>query len=337
MEMWRSMSMSDVYDPLLSVWSLSHNVITAFTQAVGIRAASRPPGLLRPGKLGQTLPRLIGFRRIQTNVRNGTVAALGVIALSIARGRSVVFAQGGGRQPSDYEHAIDYVQARISAAHVMASLSLPAAYPAIRIQTPAAAAGWYTNGGVQLTAPIKPVLALGADRVVAVATEPLLGRPSEPEATQRRKKPDVEDMLSVILGDVMADRLAQDVYEMAQRNVLINSALGGSESEPIGRPVPFLLVAPRDRGTIGLATSRILRTRFGGLSSLIREPDSALLFRVFPADGPRGGQLMSNLFFDPDLIAELIGLGHQDALRAMSTRGVEPWKLDPDLRGGPGR
>ena len=87
----------------------------------------------------------------------------------------MVFHAGAGRPSPDDWRGIDYAHARLDAEHVRASAASPAAFRPVPVTTPASARGWYFDGGTRLNTPIKPALALGANRIIVVglnATRP---------------------------------------------------------------------------------------------------------------------------------------------------------------------
>jgi predicted acylesterase/phospholipase RssA len=49
---------------------------------------------------------------------------------------------------------------------------MPLLFPAVEVERPRAAADWHVDGGVRLNSPIKPALAMGAERVLVVAAAP---------------------------------------------------------------------------------------------------------------------------------------------------------------------
>ena len=122
-------------------------------------------GLLDSSPLRGTLERLVDFKRIARNVEGGALTAAAVVATAYATTRSMVFHHGGPAVALDSMRAIDYAATTLAPEHVLASAAIPGAFPAVEIRRPRAAAGWYSDGGVRLNAPLAPALALGAGRV----------------------------------------------------------------------------------------------------------------------------------------------------------------------------
>src|SRR5436305_1584226 len=81
----------------------------------------------------------------------------------------------------------DVVAGEIDGDHVRASAAIPALFPAVEVERPGDAAGWYFDGGTRLNTPIKPALALGAQRLIVVGLNSLSRAPT------RDRRPDLFD------------------------------------------------------------------------------------------------------------------------------------------------
>src|SRR5205814_3300521 len=103
---------------------------------------------------------------------------------------------------------------RIGEQHVRASAAIPTVFPAVRVGTPQSARGWYFDGGTRLNTPIKPALALQADRVVVIALNSLRGGGG-------RGRPDALDGASQLVQAVLVDPLVHDVQTLATPNMTI--------------------------------------------------------------------------------------------------------------------
>jgi NTE family protein len=316
-DVWRTMEYGDVLRPLLSVGELGR-LVRYLADVVGLPVPD-VPSLLDAVPLAATLERLISFEQLAYNVAAGRLSSAAVVATSYASSRSVVFHHGGLTPPADAARAIDYAATALSAVHVRASAAIPALFGAVEVTEPPAAAGWYGDGGTRLNAPLKPALALGANRVVVIALNS-----SRTPTGLVAGRPDVVDGVAQLLQTVLADDLAEDVATLAQ----INETLAAGSVAATRRRIPYILVAPEDRFAIGRLAMRVYERRYAGVRSLVRSPDVALLGRII--DGSRNpvhGELLSYLFFAREFIDELIKLGRRDAERWLAAPHDEgPWQ-----------
>ena len=99
---------------------------------------------------------------VQYNIDRGRLKALAISTTSYSTGASVTWLQGPDIKTWKRPKRMTQV-ATITVEHIMASAALPLLFPAIRLED-----GWYGDGGIRLTAPLSPVLHLGARRILAM-------------------------------------------------------------------------------------------------------------------------------------------------------------------------
>jgi NTE family protein len=318
LEMWRELRWGDAFRPLASPSELGR-LLGAAAMLAGLPGADLS-GLLDPSPLRGTLERLVCFEQLASNVKDGTLTAAAVVATACATTRSVVFHHGGPALKPDLVRAIDYVATALAPEHVLASAAIPAAFPAVEIRGPRAAAGWYSDGGVRLNAPLKPALALGAERVIVIG----LNSSSTPGHASAR--PDAIDGVAQLLQVVLADQLADDVATLATVNETLapaGSSAGGGERARgrRRRTVPYIFIAPSDRLEIGRLAREVYKRRYAGIRGLVRDTDLALIGRFVNAERSAiHGELLSYLFLAREFLDELIALGRRDAERWLQAR-----------------
>ena len=310
-EMWRELRWGDALRPLVSPSELGR-LLGAGAMLAGLPGADLS-GLLDSSPLRDTLGRLVAFEQIARNVKGGGLTATAVVATAYATTRSVVFHHGGPALGLDSMHAIEYVATPIAAEHVLASAAIPGAFPAVEIQRPRAAAGWYSDGGVRLNAPLVPALALGADRVVAIGLNSSVTR-ARPLA-----RPDAIDGVAQLLQVALADQLAGNVATLAAVNETLPAGSAAS-SAGAGRRrrgrIPYIFIAPDDRLEIGRLAREIYKRHYAGIGGLVRDTNLALFGRIVNAERSAiHGELLSYLFLAREFIDELIALGRRDAER----------------------
>jgi NTE family protein len=333
---WEEVAYDDVLRSLVRPEEVAHALrqLADFVGIPGVRSWS----LLDPSPLRATLKRLIPFARIRRNVSAGALSAAAVVATSAATGRSVVFHEGGGRPKRDRRRGIEYVRAQVGIDHVRASAAIPGVFPAVKVMTPASAEGWYFDGGTHLNTPIKPALALGADRVIVIALNSLA---SEPLGSGRPNRPDAYDGVSQLFQALLVDPLVHDVHTLTTINQTVSEQPAADEKSAADyqgarkRRIPYMLVAPQSRNAIGEVASSVYREHYSGLGGAARSADLALLGHALDAGlSPIRGELFSYLFFAPEFARGLLELGRADARRWLSRRHDDgPWRLRP-LPGG---
>jgi len=333
-EMWEELTWGDALRPLVSPWELGR-LVSGAAMLAGLPGADLP-GLLDSSPLRATLERLVAFKRIAGNVADGTLTAAAVVATAYATTRSVVFHHGGPVIGPDSVRAIDYFATPLAPEHVLASAAIPGAFPAVEVRRPRAASGWYGDGGVRLNAPLKPALALGADRVVVI------GLNSSRSSATRSVRPDAVDGVAQLLQVVLADQLADDVATLAAVNETLaaagGSAGGGVAAGRSRRTIPYIFIAPSDRFVIGRLARDVYDRHYAGIRSLARDSNLALLGRIVNAKRSAiHGELLSYLFLAREFIDELITLGRCDAKRWLDARhDAGLWQVGQLTAGGTG-
>lgn len=319
LQLWRGVARDGVFRPLLT--SLPGVGVRYLARLVGI-GDTPVTSVLDPAPLRRTLAAFDAWPALHRNIDRGRVRSVAVITTATGRHRTEVFVESRARRvpPEDAERRISYRRARLSAEHVMASAAIPVAFPPVRLSDDEGSAGdWYLDGGVRLNAPIKPALALGAERLVVVATHPLASEP-DPHRLDPRA-PDLFGAFASVITSALVDRMVEDVRALDRVNRLLGAGAAGTAY----RPVPYLFVGPERSGVIPELAEAALHA-YRGVESL-RDPDIALLDRVIGGTGSTHGELLSYLLFEPAFVDALIAAGRRDAEATLAARGDDPWQL----------
>jgi NTE family protein len=325
-QLWRDVRYGDVLGPLLSARDLGLGLRFGL-EFLGIRVGSTP-GLLDSAPLADTIKARVSFGKLAENVRSGVIEAAGVAATSYQSGRSVVFYDGPASPPGDDKRAIDYARTRLAGVHVRASAAIEALFPAVQVTEPAGMGGWYGDGGTSLNTPLKPALALGADRLIVIGLNSIAGSPR----TAARRPADLFDGAAQAVQALLADQLAGDVATLATINQIVAAGRSGAQDARTGdgyRVIPYIFVAPRERFAVGQLASTVYRRYYAGLRGLRRAPDLAVLGRLLDAArNPARGELFSYVFFAPEFAAALIEQGRHDAQRWLAQDHHDgPWRV----------
>jgi NTE family protein len=312
---WHKLTWTDSLEPIGAVGDepVRRRLLA---QLLGVRRP-RVHGLLDPTPLEMTLERIVDFDQLARNVADGALATVAVATTSALTGRTVVFHAGGESPEHDAVRQIDYVATRLDGSHVRASGAIPTLFPAVHVDMPERARGWYFDGGTRLNTPIKPALELGAERVVVIGLNSIAAAPEQLAGPHR---PDLFEASAQVMQALIVDRLADDIRELAAEN-----APNGDGDKVI----PYVFVAPRERDEIGAIAARVWNEKYSGLRGLGRDRDLSLLGRfVAGGDDAAHGELLSFLLFSPEFARELIELGQRHA-RDWLADNPDVWRTGP--------
>lgn len=330
LDRWRAVSVSEVYrSPLITLPGVAAHAIGQLLRLRGVRLTR----VLDTAPLRCAVQKAIDVQGLRHNI-----AELGLTLAAVTTcgndDRTVVFVDREDGVPvpaADDERPLDYVEVRMQPDHVFASCAIPMLFPAVRVFKPSGAPGWYLDGRLRLSAPLKPAIALGADAMVVVGAQPLCDTTTTPQAGGLA--PDVDDVLVEFVDSVLAGRMVEDLRTLDKVNALL--ADGGRVITATGRlrkKIPYVFVGPEHSYTLGRLALEILHGKpryFGALPQRLRQFELRLIARALEGDGPRRGGLVSHFYFDPEFIRACIELGQRDA-RALFD-GVSatevPWRV----------
>ena len=329
---WREIRMGLVVRPIVSLQA-SLTALRYAGEVLGVPGVNLE-GMLDPTPLGRTLDRWIDWEALHDNVEEGRLDAVGVVATAVATATSVVFVEGRTQGELFESHDIHYVPTTLSSEHVRASAAIPVLFPAVSVERPESARGWYYDGGTRLNTPIKPVLDFGVDRVVISATHSV-GRVEHAPWQDPKNAPDVADGAVQLLLATMADPLIVDVRMLGKINLIVGDEAGTEATrrnrERHGKApykqVPYILVTPPHRDSVGDAAAEVFHARYAGLKGL-RSPNVALLGRLVGGVTEPHGELLSYFFFENHYAERLIEMGRADAERRLGRDG-ELWGSGP--------
>lgn len=330
LDTWRHVGRENVIKPIIS--SGLRAGFSYLAQLFGLGAPLT--GILDTSPLAQLLEHRLDWAQLHRNTAAQRVV-VAVAATACNNSRSVVFVEGAGEAifpAPDFNRSLDYVSARLGPQHLMASAAIPVVFSPIWVDGPAATRGWYLDGGIRLNVPIKPAVALGAERVVVVATDPYISRPAPPTAEPAR--PDIYSAMAELMQACLVDRMIEDLRTLGKINELLlrhgssDSDARSPSSGRLHRLIPYLFVGPSHTGSLARLTEEVVRRDYSHGRWLRNGLTFPLLNRLFEGSGKVRGELLSYLFFEHGFIEAAIRMGQRDVRRLLGHETAEmPWQM----------
>jgi NTE family protein len=282
-----------------------------------------PVSLLDPPSLRALLGRWNGWDDLHRNIADGVLDAVALPVTDLTTNRTVVHVE---TQPDralpadDDERGIHYVRTRLGLEHVYASSCIPFVSPPVEFPDERGVPTWNVDGGVRLNVPLKPVLDLGADRLVVVATDVDQRLQTAPVAGA----PTLIDLSDQLLHLATGDRLLEDLRTLTQINTLIAAGAGGANRQ--GRTlqkVPVLLATPESATDL---SDLVLEALSAGPGRFL-VPLGRFVSRLTGVPGDSGPDLATFLLFLSAFTRRAVDLGRERAAKVL-TGPDDGWHSD---------
>jgi NTE family protein len=301
LKIWRNFRVHHVFrsDVPGVMKSGAHWLAALFLGGLGKR---NPASLLDRAPLCRLLKKFMPCDRIAESLEAGVLESLAITASSYGSGKSVIFYQTR-KEVTPWFRARRYGKEEvITEDHLMASSAIPFVFSAIKIRNE-----YLGDGSMRQTAPISPVLHMGADKVLVIGVTN-----SEIETnvvTEDPGYPSIAQVAGHILNSIFLDSMEADLERLQRINNTLSS-ISNHQLEEHGmklRPIDVLVVEPTQ--DLQLISSKYVKS----LPWTIR-----FLLRGVGAFNKNGSSLISYLMFEKPFCRELISLGYADAMQRKS-------------------
>ncbi len=261
------------------------------------------------------LTKIIDWRRLHQNVREGLVDSISLVATRMRTGMPEIFLQKGGKSSSKGDYVVHNVN--LGPEYAMASAAIPLVFPSIAIGN-----YHYVDGSVRLNTPLSPAIHLGAQKILAISLHSReKNKPMEHACPETKCPPSLGEHLGKLFNAFFIDRLNYDIDQLERINCLIEASekIYGTDyllqlNKVLGSEHPLNKIDLLEIGpTQSLSSIFAEWYQRSSSKNLTLTSLEKLLMRILDIEPALSLDLMSYLTFEKGYLDRVIEIGFEDA------------------------